>query len=74
MFLSVLNLGATFKTYVIMQRCKERTCVLKKKRCAMAKQNLCIFSLAVSHTSKVIQDQNKPYKITNVSLKHMLKM
>ena len=73
MFLSVLNLGATFKTYVIMQRCKERTCV--KKKFAMAKQNLCIFSLAVSHTSKVIQDENKPYKITNVSLKHiMLKM
>ena len=72
-FLLIPDLGTTFKTYMIMQQCKERTSV-EKKIVPWPSIFFIFFSLAISHTCKVIQDQNKAYKIRNVSLRHMLKM
>ena len=63
-FLSIPNMDTTFQTCTIRQRCKERPCV-KKGGCGKAK--FVYFSSAVSHACNLIQDQDGPYNIMNVS-------
>ena len=64
-FLSIPNMDTTFQTCTIRQRCQERPCV-KKGGCG--KRKFVFISSAVSHTCKLIQDQDKLCNITNVSL------